>query len=196
MDGDTNGNGTSTTPGGTSAWGGVYLNTGASSTISYAVVRYGGSSGSYAGINNYGGTLYLLNSVVASSTYYGVRNGIGSSAVTTITGSDIFNNIKDIYQTAGTTTVTYSNILNTSSTMATTTWGIHRTGGTITVSSSTISGNNFNASSYGFYNALTSTSTAKNNYWGASFGPSSTYPSNQVSGYVDYKPYSSTSTFY
>jgi hypothetical protein len=68
-------------------WGDIEIDAGASSTINYGIVRYGGNSD--ADILMFGGNFTLSNSQVASSNYSGidVRGG-----VVTITTSTISNN--------------------------------------------------------------------------------------------------------
>ena len=121
---DTNGDGAST--GSPGDWAAIKIGSSASTTINYAVVRYGGYTGCcsnpYANVYNDGGTLNLLNSEIATSTYYGIRADSGTTTVDTV----------DVYGQA---------------------YGIYMSGATIlSVSSSTIHDN----SSYGLYASYSS----------------------------------------
>ncbi|MFA6495461.1 MAG: hypothetical protein WCV87_03870 [Candidatus Paceibacterota bacterium] len=110
--GDTNGDATSTTPA-SGDWYQIKVNSGGSVTLDNVVVRYGGNSTSETNLLNYGGTLNILNSVVASSTKYGVFHRYGNTTIATstlhtngyygmytingtgtlsVTGSDFYNN--------------------------------------------------------------------------------------------------------
>jgi murein DD-endopeptidase MepM/ murein hydrolase activator NlpD len=69
--GDTNGDGSSS--GSAQQWKDIYISSTGTANFDHAIVRYGGNSeGSYANIENYGGTLIFTNSVT-SDGYYGIK---------------------------------------------------------------------------------------------------------------------------
>ncbi len=93
--GDTNGDGTSTSPL-AGDWGGIEPDAGSSSTISRAMVRYGGIQNTYSDIYMTGGKLKSLHLTVASSANYGVRVSSGtlsiaSSTITTHPQFGVYN---------------------------------------------------------------------------------------------------------
>lgn len=104
--GDTNGDGTSTTPH-PGDGGHIQIDAGASATISFANVRYGDQyySGSpTADIYQIGGNLTLSNVTIASSSAYGVNIGGG---IITISTSTIMNNASfGLYENNSTGTLT------------------------------------------------------------------------------------------
>jgi Peptidase family M23 len=107
--GDTNGDATSTTPG-FGDWDRIKLDSGASSTIKYAVIRYGGSTGQGTPITlwNSGGSLTLSNTEVATgvnATAYGVYNSSGTS---TITSCDIHGYKYGVEMDGGAATISSS----------------------------------------------------------------------------------------
>ena len=126
----------------------IGINSGASTTLNNAVVRYGGSGGCCIG-NIYigGGNVSITHSQSVSSSQMGIQINDG---IVSIVSSTINNN--QVY-------------------------GIYLQNGTTTILNNDIHGNNFNgAGSYGAYKGSAPTSTAQYNYWGASTGP--TNPTN------------------
>jgi hypothetical protein len=145
-------------------WREIDIGSGASSTISHAVIRYGGSnsccSQSRANIRNNGGTLNLFDSIIATSSIYGMRS---SSGTTTVTGTEFQYNQYGFYFSSGAL-------------------------GSVT------NNNFHDNSSYGIYNTTGSNINAEDNYWGASDGPSGSGPGSgdAVSTNIDYDPWLTT----
>jgi hypothetical protein len=81
--GDTNGDGTATTPS-AGNWGYIFTNSNASTTLNYAIVRYGGATYN-TNLYNSGGTVTVENSVIATSTSYGIYHTSGTTNVATTT---------------------------------------------------------------------------------------------------------------
>jgi len=112
--GDTNGDGSASDPN-SNHWDAIKVDSvNASSTISYALLRYGGNTCcgfSGSNIYNSGGTLTLSNDEVATSTNYGVRNDSGNVA---ITASIIHNQGAGLYVYGGTASVNGSAIYSNS----------------------------------------------------------------------------------
>jgi hypothetical protein len=108
--GDTNGDGSATSPS-EGNWRQIVVGaSGATVNLDYAVVRYGGSSYNYMLYNN-GGTLNVENSVIASSTRYGFVHNAGTSTIAT--GIFNGNGYYGIYGTGtGSLSVTDSNFYN------------------------------------------------------------------------------------
>ncbi len=147
-------------------WDALGFESGSSSTISNAIIRYGGSTSpySYAGgnaeLNVAGGNLTLDNLQISSSSDYGIRPSGGQ---VTLTDSEVFNN----------------------------TYGTYISSGTISATN-----NYFHNNSSGEYNSVHTTSSAsmEDNYWGTASGPYNmhTNPSgsgDHVSDYVDFNPW-------
>lgn len=86
--GDTNGDGTATSPA-AGNWVGIIVSSGASTTINHAVVGYTGQYPAYANVKNDGGILNIFNSEIATSSTYGIYHVSGT---TTIESSYIHNN--------------------------------------------------------------------------------------------------------
>ena len=105
-DGDTNGDTTSTPPY-SGDWDTIKFNPGASGTIAYATVSYGGWGSCYecsrANIYNNGGSLTLEGAEIAHGTYYGVYQPSGNSTITSssnIHDMESYGN-KGVYLTGG-----------------------------------------------------------------------------------------------
>lgn len=79
--GDTDGNNGNPAP---DDWKAIQTGTGATTTLSYSVIRYGGDTYGYDLYNN-GGTLSVLNSTIASSSVSGVRHVAGTTNIATST---------------------------------------------------------------------------------------------------------------
>jgi len=164
--GDTNGDGSATSP--TSGnWWSVLFNVGSHATIQNTVIRYGGRNeynmalGRWlnAGmIKNEGGTLALRDVALSDAAIFGIES------------------------VSGTTAVTHSKITDTQ-------YGIFATGGTTTINNSSIHDNTL----YGVYNGNTNTIDATNNWWGSAEGPrlplSVVGVGDMVSLNVDYTPW-------
>jgi|GEM_PF-3566074 len=107
--GDTNGDGTSTSPS-AGNWSHIKISSGASSTIDHAIIRYGGQTGccseSFSDVYAFGGTINISNSTIASSTEYGILAGNATLAVSSSTLSN--NGYYGIYQ-SGSGTITLNN---------------------------------------------------------------------------------------
>jgi hypothetical protein len=160
--GDTNGDGTSTSPSGND-WCDIKINSGASSTISYSVFGYGGSSNcsgaSRANIYNNGGILTISNSRIATSSVNGIRIDSGT---TTVSNSEINNNMYGFYLYGGVTNTASSSIYGNSS------YGMYNS-----AVSTTTAENNYWGSSSGPYHPT--------------LNPSGT--GNAVSNHVDFIPW-------
>jgi hypothetical protein len=109
--GDTNGDATSSTPA-AGDWNTIEFDSGASSTIAYAVVRYGGNAASSKMIYNNGGTFALATSTIATSSVWGIYTTSGTTA---IVGSDIRGNQIGIAAFRGIINVSSSKIHDNSS---------------------------------------------------------------------------------
>jgi len=112
--GDTNGDGTSTIPGtGNNWWNAIKINNNASSTISNAVVRYGGfvNDNLFTDIYNNGGILTLDTDEVASSYSASVKQTSGTS---TIINCNIHSQTYDIVFEGGSGTFSSNTIHDTS----------------------------------------------------------------------------------
>jgi hypothetical protein len=152
--GDTNGDGASSSA--TSGdWDVIQIGSAGTSTVSYAVARYGGR---LTGIfYNTGGTLNLSNAEVATSNQYGIYMTGGSVNVAT---SAIHNNTRGITVNGGTLTIGSSDIYNNSDT------GIYHNLGTGSVEENAIHGN----TNYGLFNNTGSVDSVPDNYWGCFAG--------------------------
>ena len=84
--GDTNGDGSSTTPG-KGDWGYIQLSNNSTSSISNAVIRYGGypSYPRYANFYVEGGYLSATSTIFASSSYYGLQMASGTVKIASST---------------------------------------------------------------------------------------------------------------
>ncbi|HEY0221090.1 MAG TPA: hypothetical protein VGC58_02595 [Candidatus Paceibacterota bacterium] len=89
--GDTNGDGSSTSPS-SGDWKQIYISSTGSTTISNTIIRYGGNSGGFgslANLYNVGGVLNFFNSTTTSSSR-GVRTDAGTTtAISVYSGSDV-----------------------------------------------------------------------------------------------------------
>lgn len=132
--GDTNNNGASSTPA-AGNWGGIITNTGASTTLQYAEVRYVGNS-FFALFQNAGGVVTLANTTFATSGTTGVPAFDHKLGTTTITSCTFQNDYYGLY------------IENTSP-----------TAGVITIASSTFSTGNAGIFSAGVNRLSIATST-------------------------------------
>ena len=88
-------------PPGAGDWRHITLNSTASTTLSHAVIRYGGASGfgsMQANINNSGGNLTIVHSQIATSSVYGIRS---QSGTTTVTHTEANDNTYGLYVSGG-----------------------------------------------------------------------------------------------
>ena len=107
--GDTNNNGTSTSPT-AGDWGGVIVNSGGRANIKYTTIRYGGNAtSSYAQIYNNGGIVNISSSTVSNGYTYGIKNSAGT---TTVQYSDIGLNSYGIYKDGGSVSITSSSTIH------------------------------------------------------------------------------------
>lgn len=138
--GDTNGNGSANAPA-AGDWDGLRVESGASSTLNFTVLRYGGNTvtGSSKMVWTNGGTVALNNSEVASSS----NNGI--------------------YQTSGETSVQVCDVRGNN-------YGLYRASGRMSIGSSHIHGNS-SYGAYSENNFFANNINAQYNYWGAASGP-------------------------
>ncbi|MFA5831252.1 MAG: right-handed parallel beta-helix repeat-containing protein [Candidatus Paceibacterota bacterium] len=90
--GDTNENGSATTPA-PDDWGSIVIYSMGSASLDHSAVRYGGrySTGSASNIYN-NGTLTVTNSEISHASNHGIMNGTGSAS---ITQSSIHNNLRN-----------------------------------------------------------------------------------------------------
>jgi hypothetical protein len=157
--GDSNDDGSSTTPG-AGDWGDISVTTTGDATIDYAVLRYGGGWSNaliFVSEDIYGPGAYLdiSNSLLASGTSYGIRNG----GTTTIASTEIQNLTYGVYNDHGPVTITLSDIHDND-------YGIYDAVGGSDISSSGIYNNN----NYGVYNTSSTVINAEDNWWGHSSG--------------------------
>jgi len=160
--GDTNSNGTSTSPS-LGDWDTIKTNSNATTSLSNAIVSYGGYGGtfgqnSYSNIYNNGGILQINNSEIASSSSKGIYQTTGNS---TISESEIHSQYYGIRFSGGSMDVNYSSIHNNPY------GGIYNSTATLVDAE-----NNYWGSSSGPYH---------------SSNPSGT--GNPVTDYVDFDPY-------
>jgi hypothetical protein len=147
--GDTNGDATSTTPA-VGNWDNIQFDSGSSSTLAYAVARYGGNADccGRTGIQIYnnGGTLTLSHSEVGPSNLYGVYQLSGTS---TISSTNVHNvTYYGIEIDSGITTLT-SDILQNNM------YGLYVLGGNVTVNSNTFTNNTSGAADLNGFTAFT-----------------------------------------
>ncbi|MGA8311276.1 MAG: right-handed parallel beta-helix repeat-containing protein [Terriglobales bacterium] len=121
----------------TGFWSAIRLDSGASSTISYAAITYGGSVGSQGSIYNNGGILTVDTVTLATSTNYGIRNVTGTVSVI---NSNIATNQSDsgygVYVEGGVATISSNTIHDNDE-------GIYATGpGTLSFTNNTFINNN------------------------------------------------------
>ncbi len=123
--GDTNNNGTSTTPS-SDDWHAVRINSNASTTLSHSVVKYGGGynytyGNSYTNLYNNGGVLDFIDSELSNNTNRGIWHILGT---TTIANSNLHDIPYAIYSSSG------SGYINVASSTIHDNWyGIHTYGG-------------------------------------------------------------------
>ncbi|MDO8516297.1 MAG: LamG-like jellyroll fold domain-containing protein [bacterium] len=178
--GDTNTNGTST--GSAGDWGQIQIGSGASSTITGAIIRYGGSDSTLTDsmLEIYGGVLFVNNSAISDSEGFGLYSI--SSGTTTINNVQIYGNLDGIGISGGIVTVTSSSIFKGYEV------GTH------------------SSSSYGAIQTGSPSSTMINNYWGGwipldlstttTYNPgpyhtltNATGAGTRVTDYITYSPY-------
>jgi parallel beta-helix repeat protein len=135
--GDSNADGSSS--GAASDWDVIKTNSGASTTISYAIVHYGGHGNTTAAnIYNSGGTLAFMNATsTQSGHYYGIYVDSGT---TTITSAEIYSETYGLLVNSGITTVSSTKFHDNTQN------GIYLQGtGNLTLTNSTFSNNTFGA---------------------------------------------------
>jgi hypothetical protein len=165
-EGDTNGDGASTTPA-SGDWDGVTINPGGIVEINNAIIRYGSSANGSGGmVYNNGGQLNIANSTIVSGSGYGIKNSAGTSTITT---SDIAYNTHGIYVSGGSVSVEATSTIHDNSS-----YGIYNS----TTSYINAEGNYWGDSS-GPYHASNSTGAG-----------------NAVSDYVDFLNWIGTSTLH
>jgi hypothetical protein len=108
--GDTNGNGSTTSPQ-AGDWKGIIINPGGTATILNVTALYGGASSSAIFTNN-GGILDISSSTIDYSANYGVNNVAGT---TTIARSDISLNDEGVHISGGDIEITPGNIIRNNS---------------------------------------------------------------------------------
>src|SRR5262249_16342442 len=86
--GDTNGDGAGTSPA-AGNWDTIKFESGSSSTLAYAVIRYGGNAASSKMIYNAGGNVTFTNSTINDGAIWGIY---ADSGTTTVVSADIYNN--------------------------------------------------------------------------------------------------------
>lgn len=198
--GDTNGNSTSPQAG---DWDALQFNSGASSTIAHAVVRYGGhnTGSSEANIFNNGGSITIDNTESTSGWTYGIYQLSGTSVISfsnlhnnngaygvklsggnsSISSTLIHDNNRGVYIDDGIVTIAGCNIYNN-------TYGIRYSGGDVTIDNNALHDN----TSYGVYNSTNNNISALGNWWGCYTGPNTTCDyavADNISSYVNYDPW-------
>jgi Peptidase family M23 len=186
-------------------WDRIKLDSGASSTIVHAFIRYGASTGQGTPIMLYNtGNLTLLNTDVATGVNFSAFGVYNSSATTTITSCNIYGYDYGVELEGGVVNVASSNIHNNTN-------GINQSSGALSVTSSdiyantsdgivladntaTISGNAIQGNGFGLAYGVSPTTTATFNYWGAASGPfNAKYNSggtgNAVDDFVNFIPF-------
>jgi parallel beta-helix repeat protein len=150
--GDTNNDSSGTAPAAEN-WKHIEISSTGSTTLSHAVVRYGGWTGSGSGANIYntGGKLTVLSSTVATSSTYGIRHNSGT---TTILTANIFANSYGVYQSGGLVSIFASSTIHNNVA------GVYVIDGEANILSNQI----YDNTSYGIYTSDTDSTVVDVNY--------------------------------
>jgi murein DD-endopeptidase MepM/ murein hydrolase activator NlpD len=121
--GDTNGDGTSTTPAAEN-WEHIKIASGGTANIEYVIMRYGGAGAYDTTMYNTGGNLTIASSTINNGYRYGIRQDSGT---TTIAHTEITDHIYGIHATGGVLGILFDNSFHNN-----TSYGVYNTTGTTT----------------------------------------------------------------